>query len=210
MVETSNHQPPPPPGHVVAPTPGPQSLTFSRGPTWTPAEQLIELQYCIHSNPSWRVLLGYMESNLQSSPREDNRATKAAFRKPSSDVVNRKYRRRSPATAAGSSSPDGSPKHDGSSVQKRKDGSTELDKDAGRSQYEKSGDSHKHTDRQSSRGTHGHSRHDDYKKHDKYRDDEEKTHHMLSSRTLLGLVLCLPIKRRSFSGETKRLLLLRR
>ncbi|KAM7271084.1 hypothetical protein ACFE04_030298 [Oxalis oulophora] len=123
-----------------------------------------------------------MESNLQSSPREDDRATKPAFRKPSSDVVNRKYRRRSPA-AGGSSSPDGSPKHDGSSVQKRKDGSTELDKDAGRSQYGKSGDSHKHTDRQSSRGTHGHSRHDDYKKHDKYRDDEEKSHHRLSSRS---------------------------
>ncbi|KAM7268471.1 hypothetical protein ACFE04_010637 [Oxalis oulophora] len=122
-----------------------------------------------------------MESNLQSSPREDDRSTKASFRKPSSDVVNRKYRRRSlPAAAAGSSSPDGwlcgfhlrtvyailgrklseclaasSPKHDGSSVQKRKDGSTELDKDDGRSQYGKSGDSHKHTDRQSSRDTHG-------------------------------------------------------
>ncbi|KAM7279764.1 hypothetical protein ACFE04_006898 [Oxalis oulophora] len=53
MVETSNHQPPPPPGHVVAPPPGPQSLAFSRGPTWTPAEQLLQLQYCIHSNPSW-------------------------------------------------------------------------------------------------------------------------------------------------------------
>ncbi|KAJ4824047.1 N-terminal acetyltransferase [Turnera subulata] len=52
MVETghdhNNHQPPPPPAAVVPPP-----LAVSKGPTWTPAEQLQQLQYCIHSNPSW-------------------------------------------------------------------------------------------------------------------------------------------------------------
>ncbi|KAK8298792.1 hypothetical protein V6Z12_D05G279600 [Gossypium hirsutum] len=28
-------------------------MFISKGPTWTPAEQLHRLQYCIHSNPSW-------------------------------------------------------------------------------------------------------------------------------------------------------------
>ncbi|KAH1064936.1 hypothetical protein J1N35_029923 [Gossypium stocksii] len=36
-----NHLPPQP------------ALALSKGPTWTPAEQLHQLQYCIHSNPSW-------------------------------------------------------------------------------------------------------------------------------------------------------------
>ncbi|GMJ15365.1 pigment defective embryo 135, nucleobase ascorbate transporter 3 [Hibiscus trionum] len=53
MGETENHhhhhhQHPPPP-QVAAPP----NLALSRGPTWTPAEQLHQLQYCIHSNPSW-------------------------------------------------------------------------------------------------------------------------------------------------------------
>ncbi|GLT57907.1 hypothetical protein SLA2020_308440 [Shorea laevis] len=46
MGETADHGPPPPP--QVAPPP----LAVSRGPTWVPAEQLQQLQYCIHSNPS--------------------------------------------------------------------------------------------------------------------------------------------------------------
>ena len=54
MGETAhNHQQPPPP-QAAAAAPPPPSLALSRGPTWTPAEQLQQLQYCIHSNPSWR------------------------------------------------------------------------------------------------------------------------------------------------------------
>ncbi|XP_034895309.1 nucleobase-ascorbate transporter 3 [Populus alba] len=52
MGETAhNHQQPPPPQAVVAPPPS--SLAFSKGPSWTPAEQLNQLQYCIQSNPPW-------------------------------------------------------------------------------------------------------------------------------------------------------------
>ncbi|XP_011017252.1 PREDICTED: nucleobase-ascorbate transporter 3-like [Populus euphratica] len=51
---THNHQQPPPPQAAAAAPPPPlPSLALSRGPTWTPAEQLQQLQYCIHSNPSW-------------------------------------------------------------------------------------------------------------------------------------------------------------
>ncbi|GAV77714.1 Xan_ur_permease domain-containing protein [Cephalotus follicularis] len=54
MVETSNHNHHPPPGPVMmAPPPESPSFAGSRGPTWVPAEQLLQLQYCIHSNPSW-------------------------------------------------------------------------------------------------------------------------------------------------------------
>ncbi|XP_028757640.1 nucleobase-ascorbate transporter 3 [Neltuma alba] len=60
MGETEHHHPPQP---VQAPPPGPPPPNFalSRGPTWTPAEQLLHLHYCIHSNPSWPVacLLGF-------------------------------------------------------------------------------------------------------------------------------------------------------
>ncbi|KAK9220224.1 hypothetical protein WN943_008872 [Citrus x changshan-huyou] len=47
MGETAGHHPPPPPQAA------PPSLGLSRGPIWTPAEQLQQLQYCIHSNPPW-------------------------------------------------------------------------------------------------------------------------------------------------------------
>ncbi|XP_039056117.1 nucleobase-ascorbate transporter 3-like [Hibiscus syriacus] len=55
MGETENHHhhhhlPPP---QVAAPPTVPPNFALSRGPTWTPAEQLNQLQYCIHSNPSW-------------------------------------------------------------------------------------------------------------------------------------------------------------
>lgn len=47
-----NHQAPPgqagPPPPVVAPP-----LGAARGPVYPPAEQLLQLNYCIHSNPSW-------------------------------------------------------------------------------------------------------------------------------------------------------------
>lgn len=54
MGETANHQPPPP-AQVATPPPMPLPLGASRGPTWVPAEQLHELRYCIHSNPSWPI-----------------------------------------------------------------------------------------------------------------------------------------------------------
>ncbi|CAK8535908.1 unnamed protein product [Lathyrus sativus] len=56
ILQTHNHQAPP-----SAPAPPPQNLGLSRGPTWTPAEQLLQLHYCIHSNPSWpeALLLGF-------------------------------------------------------------------------------------------------------------------------------------------------------
>ncbi|XP_044511243.1 nucleobase-ascorbate transporter 3-like [Mangifera indica] len=58
MVETANPERTPP--ALPAPPP-PIPLALSRGPTWTPAEQLQQLQYCIHSNPSWAqaVLLAF-------------------------------------------------------------------------------------------------------------------------------------------------------
>ncbi|XP_040996630.1 nucleobase-ascorbate transporter 3-like [Juglans microcarpa x Juglans regia] len=51
MVETGhNHQP----QQTQAPPPRPAlPLGGARGPAWPPAEQLGQLQYCIHSNPSW-------------------------------------------------------------------------------------------------------------------------------------------------------------
>lgn len=59
MGEAPNHGPPPP-QQAAAPRP-PPSLGLSRGPTWVPAEQLQQLQYCIHSNPSWpqAILLAF-------------------------------------------------------------------------------------------------------------------------------------------------------
>ncbi|CAL5332340.1 unnamed protein product [Camellia sinensis] len=61
MVETGSHhhnhshQPPPPQGGL------PSILGAAKGPVYPPAEQLLQLQYCIHSNPSWphTVLLGF-------------------------------------------------------------------------------------------------------------------------------------------------------
>ncbi|KAK4837175.1 hypothetical protein QYF36_003385 [Acer negundo] len=131
------------------------------------------------------------------SPSPDAAAdTKAAFRKPSNEAANRKYRRRSPLN--GSSSSDGSLKRDRSSSplysregprkdfehrQRRKDDRRELDRDSGQSQYSKGGDSFRHSDRQSSRGSHGYSRHDDYVRRDKHTNDEERIHQRLSSRS---------------------------
>ncbi|PON38103.1 Nucleobase-ascorbate transporter [Parasponia andersonii] len=53
MGETENHHHTPPPAQV-APAPG-LPLGAARGPTWVPAEQLQQLHYCIHSNPSWPI-----------------------------------------------------------------------------------------------------------------------------------------------------------
>ncbi|KAE8100614.1 hypothetical protein FH972_018497 [Carpinus fangiana] len=59
MVETANNQQPqpgPPPMRPPAPP-----LGAAKGPIWAPAEQLLQLQFCIHSNPNWpeTCLLGF-------------------------------------------------------------------------------------------------------------------------------------------------------
>uniref|UniRef100_A0A5B6Z8K2 Putative arginine/serine-rich coiled-coil protein 2 isoform X2 n=1 Tax=Davidia involucrata TaxID=16924 RepID=A0A5B6Z8K2_DAVIN len=135
-----------------------------------------------------------MDSNLQSSS-PDTADAKAAFRKPSNDAANRKYRRRSPIS--GSSSSDGSPTWErGSSPissredlakvsdhRQRKDDGRGLDRDSGRSQYGRNGDSYRHSDRQSSRSSHSYHRHDGYNRHEKHADEEERTYSKLSSRS---------------------------
>lgn len=61
MVGTANHQHPPPPNPVLAAPSLQQPLGAGRGPVYGPSEQLLQLQYCIHSNPSWpkAVLLAF-------------------------------------------------------------------------------------------------------------------------------------------------------
>ncbi|XP_058205356.1 uncharacterized protein LOC131319214 [Rhododendron vialii] len=122
-----------------------------------------------------------MESKTFSlSP--DNANAKAAFRKPSNDAANRKYRRRSPVS--GSSSSDGSPTRErGSSPIYSRDYPTrdseswrsngnrrDLEKDSGRSYRGQSGDSYGNSDRQSSRRSHYYHRRDDYSRHEKLGD----------------------------------------
>ncbi|KAL1813111.1 hypothetical protein ACET3Z_023176 [Daucus carota] len=50
MVESANHQHPP---EAQPPPPLAPPLGAARGPSFPPAEQLLQLHYCIHSNPSW-------------------------------------------------------------------------------------------------------------------------------------------------------------
>ncbi|KAJ6870364.1 hypothetical protein NC652_036100 [Populus alba x Populus x berolinensis] len=121
----------------------------------------------------------------------ENAETRVTFRKLFNDVANRKYRRRhSPVN--GSPSLDGSPKHDRSSSpvvpredvskasQRRKNEEKELNRDSGRSRYEKNGDSCRHSDGYSSRSSHGYSRNDDYSRRDRRVDDGER-HYQVSS-----------------------------
>ena len=126
-----------------------------------------------------------MGSNSQS-PSHDDSDTKNAFRKPSGEPANRNYRRRSPID--GSSSPDGSPKHERtypsredsgrvSHHHSRKYDSREQDLKDGRNHYARSSDSIRHSDRQSSRSSYGHSRHDKYK-------SEDRKHEQLSSHSV--------------------------
>uniref|UniRef100_A0A2P2KM61 Arginine/serine-rich coiled-coil protein 2 isoform X2 n=1 Tax=Rhizophora mucronata TaxID=61149 RepID=A0A2P2KM61_RHIMU len=136
-----------------------------------------------------------MDSERKSLP-QDNCETKATFRKPSGDVANRNYRRHSPVTPVSSSS-DGSPKceHSSSPVyskgnparitepqQRRKDTDRELDKNSGRSNNDRGGDSYRHSDRHSSRNSYGHFRHDDYGRHEKHSDDGRR-HYQSSSHS---------------------------
>ncbi|XP_038720604.1 serine/threonine-protein kinase fray2-like isoform X3 [Tripterygium wilfordii] len=134
-----------------------------------------------------------MDSDMQMPPQE-NADRKTAFHKPLSDAANRKYRRHSPV--GGSSSSDGSPKHgrkgspsalskDPAKVSMNrpriKDDMRELDKDSGRHPYGGAADSHRHSDRHSSRSSLGYSKHDDNIRHDKHADDGEKYNYRLTS-----------------------------
>ncbi|KAF5474271.1 hypothetical protein F2P56_006184, partial [Juglans regia] len=65
---------------------------------------------------------------------------------------------------------------------RRKDDGRELERDSSRSHYGRSGDYYRHSGRQSSRGSHGYSRHEDYM-HDKHVDEEERNYKRLSSRS---------------------------
>ncbi|XP_062111953.1 uncharacterized protein LOC133823305 isoform X2 [Humulus lupulus] len=135
-----------------------------------------------------------MDANLQSSS-PDNSDVKTAFRKPTTDATNRKYRRHSPVSR---SSSDGSPKHDCSASPKyygedpgrvhenrsrRKDDGREVDRDSEKSYYGRGSDTYRHSDRQFSRSSHGYSRHDDYSRHDRHADEEERNHHRQSSHS---------------------------
>ncbi|XWS58999.1 hypothetical protein CRYUN_Cryun08bG0082600 [Craigia yunnanensis] len=134
-----------------------------------------------------------MESNLQTLPIDSSDA-KAAFRKPSNDASNRQYWRHSPVSSL-SSSEGSSPQRDRSispmvsrddpaksaDTRPGRDG-RELDWDSSRNQYSRNCDSYRYSDRQSSRSSHGYSRHDDYVRNDK-RADEYSKYDRLSSRS---------------------------
>ncbi|GAB4843954.1 Ubiquitin-associated domain-containing protein [Ancistrocladus abbreviatus] len=129
-----------------------------------------------------------MDSN-SSSPAQENNESKAAFRKPTTDAANRKYRRRSPASM--SSSPDGSPKCErsqsplssrdevkGSKYRSRKDDWGDTG-GSSRSQHGRSTDA----SRYSSRRSQGYSRHDNHSRQGKYADEEDRNYSRLSSRS---------------------------
>lgn len=61
MVETANHNHRQPPSHMPPPPVALPPLGSARGPLYPPAEQLLQLHYCIHSNPSWlqTAVLGF-------------------------------------------------------------------------------------------------------------------------------------------------------
>lgn len=134
-----------------------------------------------------------MDSNLPTSP-TDSDSAKAAFRKPSNDVVNRKYRRRSPVD--GSSSSDGSPNgaRESSPVLSKENSAKSFDdrqkqddrrdsgREYGRSQYGRANDSHNLYGRHSSRSTDRYHRYDDYKR-EKCVDEDERKYLRSSSRS---------------------------
>ncbi|KAM1636602.1 hypothetical protein FF2_014239 [Malus domestica] len=130
-----------------------------------------------------------MDSNL------DLGDANTAFRKPSTDTANRKYRRRSPLSS--SSPSNGSPVHEHSSSPKisqedpvkvseyrtrRNEDERKFERDSNRSCYGKSSDSYRNSDTQSSKTSHGYHRHDDYIKHDKHGDEEERNYQKITSR----------------------------
>ncbi|PQQ18267.1 arginine/serine-rich coiled-coil protein 2 isoform X2 [Prunus yedoensis var. nudiflora] len=130
------------------------------------------------------LVVAIMDSNFDSPPAADGGDAKAAFRKPATDAANRKYRRRSPV--GGSSPSDGSPMHEHNCSPKnsredpgkvseyqtrRRDDGRELERDSNRRYYGRSSDSYRHSDRQSSKSSHGsrdYSRNLDKYSRDKY------------------------------------------
>ncbi|XP_019245285.1 PREDICTED: splicing regulatory glutamine/lysine-rich protein 1 isoform X1 [Nicotiana attenuata] len=126
-----------------------------------------------------------MDLDGKSSPQE-NVDSKGAFRKLSNDAANRKYRRRSPV-GGGSSSSDGSPARQRSSspIPSRKDEWRHKDDDLDRnsSRQGRIGESHRQSDRQSSRSSRSHHRNEDYSRHDRHTDDDDKGYSKLSSHS---------------------------
>lgn len=129
-----------------------------------------------------------MEPDSQSSPCEngvDVNAT-ATFRKPTNDAGSRKYRRRSPVDGSSSSEESPNREHISSPVatwkdhkkandeQRRKDGGRDLDRDSGRTQYGRGGDSYRDSGHQSSRSSRGYHSSVDYHRHDRFADVADK------------------------------------
>ncbi|XP_055802402.1 uncharacterized protein LOC129871499 isoform X2 [Solanum dulcamara] len=127
-----------------------------------------------------------MDSDGKNSPQE-NIDSKGAFRKLSNDAVNRKYRRRSPL--GGSSSSDGSParKRSSSPIPSRKDDwrhkDDYIDRGSSRNRQGRSGESQRQSDRQSSRSSRDYHRHDDYPRHDRHIDDDDRGYSKPSSHS---------------------------
>ena len=66
---------------------------------------------------------------------------------------------------------------------RRSDNGREVERNSDRNRYGRGSDSYKHSDRHYSRSSHGYSRHDDYIRHDKHGDVDERSHQKLSSRS---------------------------
>ncbi|KAK1279977.1 hypothetical protein QJS04_geneDACA015017 [Acorus gramineus] len=122
----------------------------------------------------------------------DNFDVKPSFRKPSNDAFNRKYRRHSPVSGSPSSSPDGNPNHQHddnprndrlkvSDDQWRNKDDGREHRDGTRSRSTKMTDSHRHSSRDYYAGPHDRYRHDDYGRHHRHPNDDERTSQRLSS-----------------------------
>ncbi|KAK1291849.1 hypothetical protein QJS10_CPB17g01672 [Acorus calamus] len=122
----------------------------------------------------------------------DNFDVKPSFQKPSNDAFNRKYRRHSPVSGSPPSSPEGNPnsQHDDNPRNDRlkmsddqwrnKDDGREQ-RDGPRSRSTKMTDSHKHSSRDYYAGPHDRYRHDDYGRHHRHPNDDERTSQRVSS-----------------------------
>lgn len=122
--------------------------------------------------------------------------TKMAFRKPSNDAANRKYRRHSPV--GGSSSSEGSQHHDRTSSpvlskediardsehqSRRKDSGKETDGDDMKGYRGRNDGSYRNYEPKSSRTSHGYNRQDDRVKPEKHADDSNRNYDRFSSRS---------------------------
>ncbi|WMV59220.1 hypothetical protein MTR67_052605 [Solanum verrucosum] len=118
---------------------------------------------------------------------QENIDSKGAFRKLSNDAVNRKYRRRTPV--GGSSSSDGSParKRSSSPIPSRKDDwrhkDDYIDRGSSRNRQDRSGESQRQSDRQSSRSSRNYHKQNDYPRHGRHIDDDDRGYSKLSSHS---------------------------